>query len=68
MSPHSIGRRLAGARYQLDIAPPQAGIVGGGHRQGDPSFGSRGKYAYTDAILPNVLTPLASRFKTNAIR
>ena len=34
--PHSIGRRLAGARYQLDIAPPQAGIVGNGRHQEDP--------------------------------
>ena len=68
MSPHSVVRRLAGVRYQLDFELPQAGIVERGHQQEDPAFESPCKYAYTDAILPNVLTPLASRFETDAIR
>ena len=68
VSPPPIARRLAGVRYQLDSAFGQAEIVKGGHRQGDLAFESPCKYAYTDAILPNVLTPLASRFETHGIR
>ena len=68
VSPHSIVRRLAGVRYQLDFELAQAWIVGRGHQQEDPAFESPCKYAYTDAILPNVLTPLASRFETHGIR
>jgi hypothetical protein len=68
MGPGFIARRLAGARYQLDDHFGQAEIVKGGHRQGDLAFESPCKYAYTDAILPNVLTPLAHRFETHGIR
>ena len=70
VSPHSIGRRLAGVHYQLDFELARAVIVGRGHQQEDPAFGSpcKLKYAYTDAIFLNVLTPLASRFETHGIR
>ena len=34
----------------------------------DPVGRWPGKYAYTDAICRNVLTPLASRFQTNGIQ
>ena len=46
----------------------QAGIVDNGRHQEDHVFKSPCKYAYTDAILPNVLTPLASRFETHDIQ
>ena len=39
VSPPLSTRRLAGVRYQLDIALVQAEIIGGGHRQGDPGVG-----------------------------
>jgi hypothetical protein len=68
VSPHSIVRRLAGVRYQLDIELDQAGIVDNGRPQEDPVVRLPGKHAYTDAILPNVLTPLASRFETHDIQ
>ena len=68
VSPHSIVRRLAGARYQLDSAFGQAEIVDNGRQQEDPVVRWPGKYAYTDAICQNVLSPLASRFQTRGIR
>ena len=45
----------------------KAGIVGRGQQQEGPGFESRGKCAYTDAILPNALIPLASRFEADGI-
>ena len=68
VSPHSIVRRLAGARYQLDSPYVQAGIVDNGRQQEDPVVRWPGKHAYTDAICRNVLTPLAHRFQTHGIR
>jgi hypothetical protein len=68
VSPHSVVRRLAGARYQLDIATPQAGIVGNGRHQEDLVVRSCDRYPHTDAICRNVLTPLAHRFQTHAVR
>ena len=70
VSPHSVVRRLAGARYQLDIATPQAGIVGNGRHQEDPVVRSCDRYphVHTYAICRNVLTPLASRFETHGIQ
>ena len=65
VSPHSVVRRLAGVRYQLDSELAQAGIVDNGRPQGDPVVRWPGKHAYTDAICRNVLTPLASRFETH---
>ena len=67
-SPPLSTRRLAGVRCQLDFEFVQAGTAKGGHRQGGLAFESPCKYAYTDDILPNVLTPLASRFETHGIR
>ena len=67
MSPPPSARRLAGARYQLDSQFPQAAIVDNGRHQEDPVVRWPGKYAYTDAICRNVLTPLASRFETHGI-
>ena len=46
----------------------QAGIVDNGRQQEDPVVRLPGKYAYTDAICRNVLTPLASRFETHGIQ
>ena len=57
-------RRLVGARYQL----VQAGIVGNGRQQEDPAVRWPGKYAYTDAICRNVLTPLVHRFRKHAVQ
>ena len=68
VSPHSIVRRLAGVRYQLDIELEQAGIVDNGRPQEDPVVRWPGKHAYTDAICRNVITPLAPRFQTHGIR
>ena len=68
VSPPLSARRLAGARYQLDSAFAQAEIVDNGRHQEDPVVESPGKYAYTDAICRNVLTPLASRFETHGIQ
>ena len=68
VSPHPIVRRLAGARYQLDIATPQAGIVGKGRQQEDPAVRSCDRYSHTDAICRNVITPLAHRFQMRGIR
>ena len=68
MSPHSVARRLAGVRYQLNFELPQAGIVDNGRPQEDPVVRWPGKYAYTDDIRRNVLTPLASRFETHGIQ
>ena len=61
-------RRLAGARYQLDIEFVQAGIVGNGRHQEDPVVRWPGEYPNTDAICRNVITPLAHRFQTHGIR
>ena len=68
VSPHSVVRRLAGVRYQLDFELPQAGIVDNGRQQEDRVVRWPGKYAYTDAICRNVITPLAHRFQTHGIR
>ena len=68
VSPHSVVRRLAGARYQLDIATPQAGIVDNGRHQEDPVVRSCDRYPHTDAIFRNVITPLAHRFQIHGIR
>jgi hypothetical protein len=68
VSPHSVARRLAGVRYQLDFELPQASIVGNGRHQEDPVVRSCDRYPHTDAICRNVLTPLASRFQTRDIR
>ena len=61
-------RRLAGARYQLDIEFVQAGIVGNGRHQGDPVVRSCDRYPNTDAICRDVLTPLVHRFQTDGIQ
>ena len=68
VGPHSVVRRLAGVRYQLDFELPQAGIVGNRRHQEDPVVRSRDRYPHTDAICRNVLTPLASRFETHGIQ
>ena len=62
VSPHSVVRRLAGVRYQLDFELPQAGIAGNGRHQEDPVVRSCDRYPHTDAICRNVVTPLALRF------
>ena len=43
-------------------------MVDNGRHQEDPVVCWPGKYAYTDAICRNVLTPLASRFETHGIQ
>ena len=67
VSPHSIVRRLAGARYQLDSPYVQGEIVDNGRPQEDPVVRLPGKHAYTDAICRNVITPLEHRFQTHGI-
>ena len=62
VSPHSVVRRLAGARYQLDSQLAQAEIVDNGRHQEDPVVRSCDRYPHTDAICRNVITPLALRF------
>ena len=67
-SPHSVVRRLAGARYQLDSPYVQAGIVDNGRHQEDPVVRWPGKHAYTDVICRNAVITLAHRFQMRSIR
>ena len=48
---------------------PEIVAIGRGQQEPeeDPGFESRGKYAYIDALMRNVITPLASRFETDGI-
>ena len=67
VSPHSVVRRLAGARYQLD-SQACAEIVDNGRHQEDPVVRSCDRYPHTDAICRNVITPLAHRFQKHAVQ
>ena len=61
--PRSIARRLARPATSY-----QAGIVDNVRQQEDPVVRWPSKYACTDAICRNVITPLAHRFQTHGIR